>query len=54
MTKKRSLIRKKKDMERVDPIPVRNKYISGVCKNCGNDYTDIEDHYKKYPDHRKK
>ncbi len=43
----------KRTEEKRDSIPVRNKYTGGVCKECHNDFVDIELHYTRYPNHRK-
>jgi len=39
--------------EKHDPIPMRNKYVSGICPTCQNEYTDLEGHYIKFSTHRK-
>ena len=49
-SKKNPLIR---DIEKRESIPIRNKYVGGVCPTCKNDYVDLELHHKRYPDHKK-
>ena len=35
------------------PIPYRNKYVSGICPTCKDEFTDLESHFVRYPTHKK-
>jgi hypothetical protein len=48
------MINKGKSDRSYNPIKTYQiKYFSGICSTCLNDYSDLEMHYQKNPEHKK-